>query len=178
MSLLMKELVRQGIPPDNFRIWNAKKGEPVNQAICQSHKTIVAEAKRLLMPMVIIAEDDVCFPSEFGWWHFLKNIPMEEFDIYLGGVYQGQQDKAQKGFTGMHLYCVHSRFFDKFLSLKGDDGIDNELSRLIRIGECVAKLCWPMAAIQHETLSDNTKTINLKKWWFNENSVYGFKTNA
>lgn len=177
MKLLIEELFRQGISPSGFQIWHSEKRQPTEIAIAEAHKRIVAEAKRQGLQFVVIAEDDICFPSPVGWWHFLRNIPDDEFDIYLGGVYQGQQHHAQLGFTGMHLYCVHNRFYDKFLALTGNGGIDNEISALVMSGQCKARLCWPMAAIQHETISDNNGTINKHQHWFNEASVYGFKAN-
>lgn len=171
-DLVMNEIERQGI--ESYQIWpgiqNPKNS--INENIAAAHKQIVMDAKRNNLPYVIIAEDDVHFPAKDGWKYFLSNMP-QSYDLYLGGVYRGI-DNILGGFSGMHLYAVAQSFYDQYLLASAPDGIDNAMSRMIRHGLCKANLCYPIAAIQHETPSDNYMLTNMNKYFFNKHNTYGY----
>lgn len=178
--LYKKEIKRQHMSFD-VKVWEAVKTETtVNANISKAHKQIVRYAKESGLYKVCIAEDDFCFPSKGGFFHFVLNEP-DDYDLYLSGVYVGQErltaDSRQvKQFSGLHFYMVHSRFYDLFLEAEELQSIDNALSKLAIQGFGKFEVCYPMAAIQHEVPSDNQKGVIYKhRDYFTEESVYGLK---
>lgn len=146
---LIDELKRQNIT--DYEIWPCIMLKDVVSSINASHKMIVRDAKEKGLAMVAIAEDDIYFPAQDGWKYFLKSIP-EIFDIYLACTYITPID--QKQVVGFHLYIVHERFYDKFLSVKDDIHIDTAMNGL---GDM--QFCYPFAALQRKGFSSNNKTI-------------------
>lgn len=126
---LRHELITQGIT--DFKLhtgiidkYNRKKG------ICQSHKSIVREAKENNSPCVIIAEDDIRFTELGAWKYYLSKMP-ESFDIYFSMIYVGQiseENKLVSQASGFTMYTIHERFYDTFLSIPDDCHIDRELT--------------------------------------------------
>ena len=113
-AALMNELYVQGI--SDYYIWEAVIDEPtVVASINQSHKKIVRMAADSNLPEVCIAEDDLMFSAAGAWQHFLDNKP-KSFDLYLGCNYSIPINKT-KDITGFHLYVVHEKFYDAFLSV-------------------------------------------------------------
>lgn len=177
--LFRNELERQRI--SDFKVWDAIHSETtVNANISKAHKQIIQDAKDRGLKEVCITEDDFYFPAQDGFQYFLANKP-ETYDLYLSGVYVGQErlfatNKQVKQFSGLHFYMVHSRFYDFFLEAEEIQSLDNALSKLAIQGYGKFEVCWPMAAIQHETPSDNQKGVIYKhKDYFTEENVYGLK---
>jgi len=147
----LNQFKEQGIT--DYEIWDGLHDKhSIVRTINQSHKQIVEYAMLKGEPMVCIAEDDVLFVHPNSYKYFLENIP-QDFDIYLGGIYTGhiELDNSVKSFTGFHLYIVHERFYETFLSTNPDAHIDISLANL---GKYI--VCNPMVAIQRNGFSSNT----------------------
>lgn len=149
------------------------------EGIAMAHTGIVKQAQSEGWPYVVIAEDDCQFFSPLALKHFFDNIP-DDFDIYLGGLYAGSEkitadNRLVKYFCGLHLYIVHSRFYDQYL--RSDhymDSIDNALARLAMNGMAKIVACYPFAAVQRELLSNNSGLIFRHKAFFNAQNTLGY----
>lgn len=175
--LFKSELMKQGIT--DFQVWRATTNEKTTNAnISKSHKKIVEWAKENKLPEVCIAEDDFYFPSEHGFKYFLSKKP-KSFDIYLSGIYVGSNKISEsnniiKRFSGLHFYIVHSRFYNLFLEADESQGLDNALGEMAIKGFGKFQVCYPMAAIQHETPSNNIEGQIYKiSDYFSADKVYG-----
>lgn len=183
---LIAELDRQGLQEEDYEMQysilpNSFEGAPTTteQSINWSHKNLVQLAKLFGHLEVCILESDVMFPHPEGWKYFLENKP-DHFDLYLGGVYslnQGAQDRLEPGacdihnFAGMHCYIIHSRFYEKFLSVPDDMHIDLALA-----GYGVYKVCYPFSAIQRQGWSANAKAeVNYNYNLIKSQRVYGWE---
>lgn len=145
---LINELFIQNI---DYKIWSPVEAKTVVESINLSHKAIVSWAKKHNLDRVFIGEDDLHFPAKDGWQYYLQNIP-ETFDIYAGGTYI--DDLTNKNILcGFHLYCVSSKFYDKFLSVNDNCHIDTEINNLG--GDF--KVCRPFAALQRPGFSANNR---------------------
>lgn len=148
---LMKELEAQGIT--DYELWDGiYLSHSVKASINASHKQIVEYAKLAEWDEVCIAEDDLKFTHQSSWKYFLKQKPFD-FDMYLSMIYTGDIDENNyvKKFTGLTLYVIAKRFYDKFLSVSGDGHIDQELAGL---GKYI--VCNPFVAMQYNGFSSNT----------------------
>ena len=165
MDRLNAELRRQGLGKryqhekhESYDCWNCiTDKDSVVRSISQSHKQIVRYAKQYDLPSVPIMEDDVWMPSETAWNTFLTNTP-NSFDIWLAGAYNVALPPLQPietGWSGMHCYIVHKRFYDAFLSVDESKHLDTALSAL----NPEVYLQYPMAAIQYPGQS-----ATLRKW--------------
>jgi hypothetical protein len=154
MVLLKKELETQGI--NDCRLWPGIKND-VNpcQGISAAHKQIVQYAKDNNLDEITIAEDDIQFTAPGAWQYYLTNMP-GTFDLYLGSVYVLHEIKGHhiENFTGLTLYTIRKRFYDEFLGTPNAGNIDVNL-----YGRGWYALCYPFAAIQHETYSDNSQGL-------------------
>jgi hypothetical protein len=120
--------------------------------ISKAHKQIVKWARNSRLPCVCIAEDDFHLTAPGAWEFFLENIPVD-YDLYLSGIYHGLiVDHVVKDFCALHLYIVHSRFYETFLSCNEMNHLDRELCNK---GKFV--VCEPFAAIQHDGYSIHKK---------------------
>lgn len=134
------------------------------RGVSQSHKQIVQHAKDNGLSCCFIAEDD--FKLRPGGWKWFSDAFPAEFDIYLGGISGGnvnEETKEVTGWSGLFFYCVHSRFYDAFLSAEEDKEIDRWLSgtglpqvEKILGRKPVYKVCYPMAAITKDGISCKT----------------------
>lgn len=164
------ELERQGIEAKIVTpVYNS---ESVEKSINLSHKNMVRMAKAQNLPEVCILESDAQFPAPDGWQYFLENKPAT-FDIYLGGAYglSGLQPGARRiiSWEGMHCYIIHSRFYDRFLSVPEDQHIDVAMD-----GLGVYYVCYPFAAIQRPGWSATSKQeVNYNRLLSKED-VYGW----
>lgn len=151
LPLLMQELERQGIT--NYKFWDSILLPSVKASINAAHKQIVEFAMVAEFSSVMIAEDDFVGTHPNSFKFFLDNEP-EQYDMYLSMVYMGDLDENNrvKAFTGMTLYKVHSRFYDKFLSVEANEHIDRALSEIGGLF-CV---CNPFTFIQRNGWSSNT----------------------
>lgn len=124
----------------------------IKSSINAAHKQIVIDAYEKGLPEVCIGEDDISFSSAGAWDYFLSQKP-KEFDIYLGGIFLG--DEGENGivddFTGMTLYIVSSRFYETFLSTDPNEHIDRSLAY-----KGLYYVCKPFVCTQHEGISSNT----------------------
>jgi hypothetical protein len=148
----MNELASQGIT--DYDLWDGiYLPHSIKESINRAHKQIVYYAKLAGRNEIAIAEDDIKFTHPKSWEYFLKNKP-QDFDIYLSMIYSGDIDERNcvKKFSGMTLYIVNSRFYDKFLSTPNEDHIDRMLSEVD--GKYV--VCNPFVAVQYNGVSGNT----------------------
>lgn len=147
---LVAEFVRQGI--GSYRFWDAiTDRKTVVESINASHKMIVRDAIENSLEQVCIAEQDVTFPAPDGWRWFLANMP-ETFDIYASSTYV--DDLHDKNILcGFHLYVVHQRFYEKFLSIPDEKHIDTAANDL----KGNVYVCRPYAALQRSGWSFNAR---------------------
>lgn len=151
VPLLMEQLEQNGIT--NYELWDGiYKYDSAKENINAAHKQIVYYAKIAEFSEVVIAEDDLVFTHPDSWKHFTANDPAD-YDVYLGGCYSPvfNTDNTLKSFCGLHLYSVHERFYDTFLSLPKHEHIDRSMEGFGRF-----ILADPMVAIQRNGFSSNT----------------------
>lgn len=170
--LIIDELMRQGI--SDYQIWDAVIDYPVVRSIAESHKRIVKYAKDNGLVEILIAEDDICFPSENGFKWFLKNKP-PLYDIYTSCNYIGAKPTGHRGsfradmLVGFQLYSIHSRYYDTFLATPDNLHIDSEQKSKLMY------YCYPHAAIQRPGFSANhLAQVNYNNI-LNDCDVYGGK---
>lgn len=138
---LINELESHGVK--DFEIWPCLLLPDVVQSINASHKMLVRNAMESGDKEVCIAEDDLMFTAKGSWDYFLKNKPdYSEYDLYLAATYIPEDVPSKV--CGFHLYCVSSRFYEKFLSVPDFCHIDTEMDRL----KGVYKFCYPFPALQ------------------------------
>lgn len=152
------------------------------RGISKAHKAIVQFCKNNGIDRVFIAEDDFQLRPN-GWKCFTENIP-KEFDLFLAGISGGVVDELNDcigeentrpitGWSGLFMYCVHSRFYDCFLSADENTNIDRWLSGLgleqieKMLGrKPVYKVCWPMACITRDGVSFKSgEYVDHGKYW-------------
>ena len=149
---LLNELETQEIT--DYELWDGVfDTTSVKKGINAAHKQIVEYAKLKGWDEVLIMEDDIRFCGVGAFNYYLEKKP-KEFDIYLGGVYLGEIDAENKvkSFSGLHCYIVHSRFYDKFLSVPDDEHLDRILANM---GEYYVSN--PFTSIQYNGKSSQTK---------------------
>ncbi len=137
------------------------------KGISKAHKQVVRDAKFRKLKEVLICEDDILFSRNDSLDYFLKNKPTN-FDIYLGGIYEGQLRKNNTviDFSGLTIYIIKESFYDTFLSIPEEVNLDRGLRNK---GNYVA--CNPLIAKQLSGYSDNLKrycdyTENLKRFTY------------
>lgn len=125
------------------------------RGICKAHKQIIQYAKDKGLGSVCIAEDDFYFTSKQSWKYFLENIPMD-YDVYLSGIYCGtiKEDNTSQDFCGLHLYIVHEKFYDRFLSVPNENNIDRQLGRIGR-----AVVSYPFISLQYNNAWSEHKSM-------------------
>lgn len=166
-ELMMKEFNEHKL---SLHIHDAVTDIAPKIGIALAHQHIVRAAKSMELSEVVIAEDDFHVLGKGAMELFELNKP-EDYDLYLASIYWGRidGDNIVKDFAGLTLYCCHSRFYDKFLSIepKKNRSIDRAMAQLG--GKYV--VCNPFTVIQHETPSDNHHdrhgnrlTVSNEKW--------------
>lgn len=146
-----------------YGVWDGIRNEGMPfKGISQSHKQIVQHAKDNGLDMCFIAEDDFQLMDDNSWTQFMCSLP-QFFDLFMAGISGGKVNEETKevtGFSGLFLYCIHSRFYDVFLSADEEKNIDRWLSGtgLNDIEKALGrrpiyKVCYPMAAITYDGLS-------------------------
>lgn len=182
--LFRREIERQNIL--SYAIHNAVVGcDKKHICIAQSHKSVVQFAKDNQLERVIIAEDDFYFPAENGYKYFLNSIP-QKYNLHLGGMYVGKYIVNQYmphnpvqvlKWSGLHLYVVHHSFYDFFLQADTVAyNIELALSLIAQQNGVAVTCCYPYAAVQAETPSDNIAGRIYKiRDYFNECNTYGLK---
>ncbi len=145
----MSELERQGIL--DYEFWDGIYLPSIRASINAAHKQIVEFARLAEYPEVCIAEDDIVGTHPNSWNYFLSQKP-KEYDMYLSMVYLGDVINGRvESFTGMTLYSVSRKFYDKFLSVDPNEHIDRALAGL---GDY--HVCHPFTFIQRNGFSSNT----------------------
>ena len=166
---LLEELIRQKAP---YILWPIVEDKnSVVASINKSHKQIVAFAKKQNLPEILIGEDDLCFPATDGYQYFIKNKP-QYYDLYIAGSYLPIEHNPYPHATsvvGFHLYFVHSRYYDRYLSLPDDGHID----QLQDGSTCEIKVCYPFAAIQRPGWSSNNRAAVNYNNQLKAEDVYG-----
>lgn len=125
----------------------------------RAFKKIVRWAKENNLERVTIGEDDLLFSSPGAWQYYLDNIP-ENYDLYLGGIYDGQisEGRIVKGYSGHTLITINKSFFGFFLSADENIHIDRWCGQY-----CAEKkylVCDPFVVSQIPTsYSDNHKAM-------------------
>ncbi len=150
MQLLKDEIVTQNVA--SFRVWEGVVDNTlVRRGISRAHKNVIRDAKLQGYQSVLIGEDDLHFTSPSAFDFYLGNIP-GDFDMYLGGIVYGEinEHNLTSDFSGITLYIIHRRFYDKMLALPEDQHIDRAQQNR---GKFVA--CNPMVVIPHNGYSDN-----------------------
>jgi hypothetical protein len=177
------EMVRQGI---DLVVWHdaiTNCGRP-HISIGESHKEVIRHAQRKGLEMICVAEDDLYFPADDGWKYFLSKIP-QRFSLFVGGAYSYKITHDTYGFhstvlhkwSGFHLYVVHQSFYGDFLAADTEKyNIEQALKLQLQASGKQASICWPFAAVQAETPSDNIKgKIHKINDYFNKYNTYGFQ---
>lgn len=161
---LIDELERQKI--EEFELWECIMLPDIVSSINISHKMIVMDAQEKGLKEVAIAEDDLFFPAEDGWRYFMKNKP-EIFDLYLASTYVITE--PLKHICGFHLYVIHSKFYESFLSIPDNVHIDTHMDSL----KGDYHFCQPFAALQRPGFSANNKSVVNYNSVLKDNHVYG-----
>lgn len=154
---LMRELLEQNISA--YKIWPGIKATYPWLGIRRAHQQIVLGARIHDTDFVTIAEDDIKFFGKGAYDHYLSQMPPpSEFDIYLGGIMDGEVgvDGAVVGgrFTGLTLYTVSNKFYNTFLAINSSGHLDGLLRGLGRY-----VVCDPMVVTQHGGYTDNLGRI-------------------
>lgn len=152
LELIQKELAEQCII--NYRLWEGEQHPTISfLGIGNSHRRIVAYAMEAKLPEVLIMENDVKFLGDGAFNYFVNNRPAD-FDLYLGNIFQGtiKEDNTVDDFCGLTCYIVHSRFYEKFLSVEKMNNLDRALA-----GKGKYVVSTPMICSQYAGYSDNKK---------------------
>ena len=176
-ELFMREFCQQGIA--TYRIWPGIKHDVVFAGISAAHKQIVRYAKTVGLKSIVICEDDIKFTHPTSFEYYLKNTP-EDFDLYLGSVYMGtlNPDNTVDDFSGLTLYTVHERYYDKFLATPQMNHIDRAQAEqdpdnpAIRKPRGIFKVCYPYAAIQYLTFSNQHNSVVDHRVWLQGRRLY------
>lgn len=148
---LLGEFIRQGI--SKYRFWDAIAfPDDVVRSINASHKMIVRWAKENNKKEVVIAEQDLTFPSANGWKYFLEQKPAS-YDLYLACTYIPPVTNSKV--CGFHLYVMQEKFYDKFLSIPDNVHVDTHMNNI----EGDYHFCFPFAALQRPGFSANNKDL-------------------
>jgi hypothetical protein len=112
-----------------YKFWPGIVANPRKTGINRAHRQIVQWAKDTNQQSVIIAEDDLLWYDKGAWKYYLDKMP-EDYDIYLSSYYSGKANENNiiQSFSGLTLYSVHSRYFDKYLAIPEHMHIDTGIS--------------------------------------------------
>lgn len=158
MQKLNKELYSQGI--FSYQIHPGVRHKFSFEGIRRAHQNIVRKAQAESLPYITIAEDDIMFLGAGAYDYYISQMPedLDSFDLYLGGIMNGEileDNTVEDGyFTGLTLYTITQKFYDKFLSIRSVGNID----ALLR-GRGRYIVCNPMVVSQHGGYSDNKERI-------------------
>lgn len=123
---VIAEMEKEGA---SYRFWPGIIEKERKVGINKAHRQIVQWAKDNNLPRVTIAEDDLIWYGSGAWKYYLDHMP-EDFDIYLSSYYHGKADENNiiNSFSGMTLYTVSARYYDKYLSIPETMHIDTGIS--------------------------------------------------
>lgn len=130
------------------------------EAISESFKTVIREAKERGDKEIVVFEDDILFTSPNGWKYFLDHKP-DNYDVYIGGSYFIQNDTEYKpplvkvkSWVGNQMLMISQRYFDRWLNTDSKNHCDTAQSGL---GEFY--VCFPFVALQRSGWSANAQAI-------------------
>jgi hypothetical protein len=152
LALLISEFQNQKIT--EYQIWEGIVDPTLPaRGISQAHKQIVAYAQKLKMPEILICEDDIHFTAKGAFQFFISNKP-RDYDIYLGGISEGdlKKDGTVKDFSGLTIYLINQKFYDLFLSMPENLNLDRALCNK---GKFIVSN--PLIAVQYNGFSDHLK---------------------
>ena len=106
-----------------FEVIPGVKEKPSHKGIGMAHANAIRYALDSNMPVVCIMEDDCVLRVGFEAYlnEALNNLP-EDWEILLGGVYEGQPMRHNSHwskvgeFCGLHFYIVRHEVYQKILS--------------------------------------------------------------
>lgn len=180
-ELFMRELSEQGIA--TYKLWPGITHDQISfVGIGAAHKQIVRNAKTQGFKKVLIAEDDLRFTCKTSFKYFLDNEP-PDYDIYLASIYMGKlnDDNTVDDFSGLTLYMVHERYYQRFLDTPILDHIDRAQAENdpenpgVRRPRGKFVVCNPFACIQWTTYSENHKCIMQHNQWLDGRRLYNDK---
>ena len=167
-DLLKKELQDQKI--ENYKIWEGII-DPIipMRGISQAHKQIVRYAQSEKLTEILIGEDDLHFTEKGGFQFFINNKPLD-YDIYLGGIFDGEikKDNTVDDFSGLTLYLINERFYNIFLSMPENHNLDRALRNKGKF-----LVCNPFVVFQHNGFSDNVKQLCNYNAYLKDRTLFG-----
>lgn len=140
-----------------LKIWQGEEGDIPYKNINKAFRKIVQFAKDNNLPFCIIMEDDCVFHSFQSFDYFMKNMP-EKYDLFLGMIYSGTVDENHRiinGYSGNTLICIHSQFYDTFLSAPPDVHYDRWCG--LQAFKRLYYVCHPFVCKQMTGYSDNRR---------------------
>lgn len=139
-----------------LKIWRGEEGDLPYKNINKSFRKIVQYGRDNGDEYTIIMEDDCIFHSFQSFGYYMKNMP-EKFDLYLGMIYSGTVDgsRVTNGYSGNTLVCIHSRFYDTFLSAPSDVHYDRWCG--LQAFRREYYVCYPFVCRQMNGYSDNRR---------------------
>jgi hypothetical protein len=142
-----------------FKLWEGVQGNLTPaQNINESHRRIIQDAKDNGYEKCFVCEDDCRFSSPSAWKYYLSQMP-DSWDLYFSMLYSGEikDNRIINGFSGMTLYCCHSRFYDFFLSMPPHVHCDRWLGMAAHEKEYY--VCNPFVARQCGGMSNNMNQV-------------------
>lgn len=154
----------QLMPSHYVLIVNGIKSLKPHEGIGQAHVNCVLLAKQHELPYACIMEDDLRLQK--GWEAYLdeclQHVP-EDWDILLGGVYEGLGAKVNDywnrvgEFCGLHFYIVNAKAYDKIIEYPGKTHIDRWMNQ--RGDKLKCYVTKKFFATQSPGLSNNTGKV-------------------
>lgn len=150
---ISKQAKQQGFA---IKFYEGIKEMQAFKGISKAHKHIVQDAKEIGLEKVIICEDDCVFSAPNAFDYYLSKMP-EDFDLYMGMIYAGEikEGRIMNGFSGLTLYTVHNRFYEKFLAVNPNDHLDRHLGNTAFKNKYY--VCEPFVCYQSGGFSDNCR---------------------
>ena len=136
--------------------------ENTTKAVREAHKNAVRVALANDQKNALIFEDDILFrDGALEYFNSLmKNLP-DDYDVIIFGIYSGQIfetenlffNKVNK-FSGLQMYLVSERAYDKILNYTGSQPIDHWIG--LNLNCYISKKHF---SYQKDGYSDNAKTV-------------------
>jgi len=136
--------------------------ENTTHGVREAHKNAVLIAAQRFKKNALIFEDDILFrDGALEYFNTLmENLP-DDYDVILFGIYSGQIfetenlffNKVNK-FSGLQMYLVSERAYDKILNYTGSQPIDHWIG--LNLNCYISKKHF---SYQKDGYSDNAKTV-------------------
>lgn len=162
------QMTSQGLTTADYELVPAQmiaKHPPMG--ICQSFKKCIEIAQERKAPYVNIFEDDMLFLTPNAYSEFMRvfdaAVPKWDFDIYLGGIYDGDVTPFLDGvatvsgkLSGLHCIVVPERFYHHILNADENINLDHTISQTLKARMYVM---YPMGIIQRDAYSYNARQV-------------------